>query len=118
MLQNILQDYSTPDKALNQCYTASQKLFNILTKKVSMDNIWVIECNGWRGDICGMHSWYDKNCVADDKTFLRGNVAHYMVRVGEVFIDFTARQFFKDAPYPTVYTSEDMNAMWDEWGEE
>ncbi len=31
----------------------------------------------------------------------------------EVYIDFTSRQFFPNAPYPTVYTEEGVYEMWD-----
>ncbi len=119
MLQNILKDYSNPDDALNKCWSASKRLRNILDK-LNINNVCLVWCNGWMGDTAFMHDWYYKECMESEDSAIMdtSGIGHYMVRVGESFIDFTSRQFFRDAPYPTVYTSDDLNDMWDEWGEE
>ena len=37
---------------------------------------------------------------------------HYVVSSGKVFVDWTARQFWKDVPYPLVVNEDEMRNYW------
>lgn len=37
---------------------------------------------------------------------------HYIVRVGKFYIDWTARQFWDDAPYPMIMDRSELKKIW------
>ncbi len=94
----LVPGYETPDKALDKCLAASVGLAIALRK--SGVEAYLVRCEDYIGDESGFHP------------YLEGADTHFLVRVGNTYIDFTARQFFPDAPYPQVLQERDITKLW------
>lgn len=43
-------------------------------------------------------------------------ISHYVADFGNVIVDWTARQFWKDAPVPMILTKKEMQQLWSDPG--
>jgi hypothetical protein len=88
------EGWDTPEGAEDQCTEASDRFVRHL-----MDH-------GIEGEI----EYYDPNRSQDRKDYpyesLAGCWQHWAVRVNGTIIDWTARQFLDDAPFPAVFRSK------------
>ena len=93
-------DYATREKwhtvqgANNRCNVASDAFLHVLSD------------HGIEGEI----EHYERDVTLDRVEYPYGDLGgcyyHWAVRVGDMIIDWTARQFDKDAPFPAVWEAE------------
>lgn len=92
----LSEGWDTPEGASNQCTVASDEFVHWLEKRG----------NGLVGEI----EHYDPDIALDRKDYpyedLAGCYLHWAVRVGGTVVDWTARQFTDNAPFPAVYRSK------------
>ena len=108
--------YATPDKANGKCFAASCRLIKRL-RKLGIDAR-LVSCQDFLGGTSGWHHWYYDNGFIDENGDLIEETGHWMVKVGDAYVDLTARQFFPEADYPQVYREEDLDSMWSDWRED
>lgn len=87
------QEWATPEGARGQCSTASAAFLDLLLERKIITR---------RGQVTG--EW-DNEEVA-----VINGVSHRVARVGDLLIDWTARQFNPNALFPMITTYRRLNA--------
>jgi hypothetical protein len=111
------KDYSTQEAALNKCGKASRAWKAQLNDELGFDDVRTAGCTGWIGPTDRMHPYYDSDMFGETKRNWEW-VGHVVAVVGDpakggVYVDWTLKQFDRDAPYPAVLTHAEMCELWD-----
>jgi len=100
------EEWATPAGALNQCTDASYHFVQFLRAhniKADIISLWMddFEYEGqakWYEGTYKLSEYYPR--VGPGSTMSQG---HCIVKSGKIAIDWTARQYNKDAPYPLIF---------------
>lgn len=99
------QGYKTPGRAFGKCGIATVKVIRALQKS---NRIAVpIRFSDYTGDLNKAYKQWQTRFSGIEHYLI-----HYMAFCDGMFLDFTARQFDSNAPYPAIYTATQTAAMW------
>ncbi|KKL87531.1 hypothetical protein LCGC14_1933800, partial [marine sediment metagenome] len=101
---------SASHTAFGRCADVSQDFVDFLRERGIQANR--VKTFGYKGTLARADYRWQELRTRRGKKVGKENIGHYMVRVGDRYIDWSAKQFDTDAPFPAIYTKEEVASLW------